>query len=68
MTRLKMKNIQTNQQSPTASNWPTKVLMKPKPAAARTHSKMRLPGGPRGLIRLAPKIDIVPVMARVGGP
>ena len=30
-------------------------------------SKTRLPGGPRGLIRLAPKIDIVPVMARVGG-
>ena len=48
-------------QLPTAINWPTKVLMKPNPAAARTHSKTRLPAGPRGLIRLAPKIDIVPV-------
>lgn len=39
-----------------------KVLMKPKPAAARIHSNTRLPAGPSGLIRFAAKIDIVPAM------
>lgn len=38
--------------------------MKPKPAAALTHNKTRLPLGPNGLIPFAAKIDIVPAEMR----